>query len=50
MTYSNTQMRKTALIQIRVTQGEHDRLTIVALRRGIKLSEMIRSNLEQIKK
>jgi len=43
-------MKKTALIQIRVTQSEHDRLTILALRRGIKLSAMIRQALKEVKK
>ena len=43
-------MKKTALIQIRISPREHDRLTIIALRRGVKLSEMIRETLSEVKK
>ena len=43
-------MKKTALIQIRVTQIERNRLMLVALKRGQKLSEMLRNKMKEIDK
>jgi len=42
--------RKDTLVQFRTTRQERDRLTIVALKRGMSLSRFLRIVTEKVKK